>query len=64
MEDEDKDEEFDWSNYGDFERQGQVDLEGQDILAICIASLQTIFLPLLILTAFLLVVGILMGLIL
>jgi len=61
MEDEDKDKEFDWSDYGDYERRGQVDLEGKDILAICIASLQTIFLPILILTAFLLVIGIVIG---
>jgi hypothetical protein len=63
MEDEDKDEEFDWSDYGDYERKGQVDLEGKDILAICIASLQTIFLPILILTAFLLVLGMFLGII-
>ncbi len=62
MEDENKDEEYKWSEYGDFERRGQVDLEGKDILAICIASLQTVFLPLLILTMFLLVIGMLAGL--
>ncbi|MFW9927198.1 MAG: hypothetical protein ACFFDM_10580 [Candidatus Thorarchaeota archaeon] len=62
MEDENKDEEYKWSEYGDFERRGQVDLEGKDILAICIASLQTVFLPLLILTVFLLVIGMLAGL--
>lgn len=62
MEDENKDEEYKWSEYGDFERRGQVDLEGKDILAICIASLQTVFLPLLILTVFLLVIGMLVGL--
>ncbi len=61
MEDENKDEEYNWSEYGDFERRGQVDLENKDILAICIASLQTIFLPLLILTVFLLLIGILTG---
>ena len=61
MEDEDKDEGYNWSEYGDFERRGQIDLDGKDILAICIASLQTIFLPLLILTVFLLVFGMLIG---
>ena len=61
MEDEDKDEGYNWSEYGDFERRSQVDLDGKDILAICIASLQTIFLPLLILTVFLLVFGMLIG---
>lgn len=62
MEDENKDEEYNWSDYGDFERREQIDLESKDILAICIASLQTIFLPLLILTVFLIVIGMLAGL--
>lgn len=61
MEDEEKDEDYNWSEYGEIQSKGQIDLEGKDLLAICIASLQTIFLPILILAAFLLVIGILVG---
>ncbi len=42
-------EEFDWSNYGDHDAKKLPPLEGKDYLAIFIASLQTIFLPLVIL---------------
>jgi len=52
--------EFDWSVYGDHE-QATTSLEGKDVLAIFLASLQTIFLPLVILAVFLLVIGIVFG---
>lgn len=58
MNDEEKDEDYKWSNYGDFEHRSQTKLDGKDVLAICIASLQTIFLPFLILTAFLVVLSV------
>jgi len=62
MEDEDKDEDYKWHEYGDYDRQNQVDLEGKDVIAICIAALQTIFLPLFILIAFLVSISIIIGL--
>jgi hypothetical protein len=42
-------EEYDWSHYGDHDAKKLPPLEGKDYLAIFIASLQTIFLPLIIL---------------
>lgn len=57
MEDEDKDEKFNWSEYGDQDRQNQIELEAKDVLAISIAALQTIFLPLFILVAFLIAIS-------
>ena len=56
-------EEYDWSNYGDYGKTSSPDLDGKDIVAIFIAALQTIFLPLVILAASLLIIGIAIGLI-
>ncbi|MGY5881158.1 MAG: hypothetical protein RTV31_12960 [Candidatus Thorarchaeota archaeon] len=61
MEDEDKDEKFNWSEYGDEDRQNQIELEAKDVLAISIAALQTIFLPLFILVAFLIAISMIVG---
>ncbi|MFW9959564.1 MAG: hypothetical protein ACFFDV_01010 [Candidatus Thorarchaeota archaeon] len=55
--------EVDWSVYGDHE-QAATSLEGKDILALFLASLQTIFLPLVLLGIFLFVIGILFGILL
>ena len=52
--------EFDWSVYGDHD-QATTRLEGKDIIALFIASLQTIFLPLVILAVLLLIIGLLAG---
>lgn len=57
---EEKSNDFDWSVYGDHE-QATTSLEGKDIIAIFIASLQTIFLPLVILAAVLIIMGLLVG---
>ena len=57
MEDKEEDEKYKWSNYGDYDRREAIDLEGIDILAIAIAALQTIFLPLFILIAFLVILS-------
>jgi hypothetical protein len=54
---------YEWSEYGDHE-QTSTPLEGKDILAIFIASLQTIFLPLVILVIFLLALGLIFGVLL
>lgn len=54
---------YDWSEYGDHE-QASTPLEGKDVLAIFIASIQTIFLPLVILAIFLLAMGLIFGLLL
>lgn len=56
-------EEYDWRNYGDYDQTSSPDLDGKDIVAIFIAALQTIFLPLVILAASLLIIGIAIGLI-
>lgn len=52
---------YDWSVYGDHE-QATTSLEGKDYLAIFIASLQTIFLPIILLGTFLFVLGLIFGL--
>jgi len=56
---EEKDEEYKWSEYGDRDSHEEVALEAKDVLAIAIAALQTIFLPLFILVAFLVVISLL-----
>lgn len=56
-------EEYDWRNYGDHDQSYSEDLEAKDILAIFIASLQTIFLPLVILGGAMLIIGIIIGII-
>ena len=61
MEDEDKDEDYKWHEYGVYDRQNQVDLEGKDVIAISIAAIQTIFLPLLILVVFLVAISMIIG---
>jgi hypothetical protein len=57
------DEEYDWRNYGDHDQSTSQDLDGTDIVAIFIASLQTIFLPLVILAVAMLIIGIAIGII-
>ncbi len=57
---EEKSNDFDWSVYGDHD-QATTSLEGKDIIALFIASLQTIFLPLVILAVFLIIIGLLAG---
>ena len=59
--DENTEHEFDWSVYGDHEQDSQT-LDGKDIIAILIASLQTIFLPLVILAVAMFVIGLTIGL--
>jgi hypothetical protein len=54
---------YDWSEYGDHE-QASTSLEGKDILALFIASIQTIFLPLVILAIFLVALGLIFGVLL
>ncbi len=56
----DDESEFDWSVYGDHEQQS-IPLEGKDIIAIFIAALQTIFLPLVLLGVTMLIIGIIIG---
>lgn len=57
---EETDSDYDWRQYGD--HQAEVyHLEGKDYLAIFIASLQTIFLPLIILAIALLAIGLFVG---
>jgi hypothetical protein len=52
--------EYDWSVYGDHE-QSTSSIDGKDILALFIAALQTIFLPLILLGIFLLGLGLVLG---
>lgn len=52
-----KDDEYKWSEYGDQDSHEEVKLESKDVLAISIAAIQTIFLPLFILIAFLVVIS-------
>lgn len=60
-ENEQKDEyEFDWSVYGDHEQQSH-SLEANDYVAIFIAAIQTIFLPLVILAIAMLGIGLIVG---
>ena len=55
-------EEYDWRNYGDHDQSTTPDLDARDVLAIFVASLQTIFLPIVILAVALLMIGIAVGL--
>jgi len=57
---EEEETEFDWSVYGDHERETQ-SLDGRDYVAIFLASLQTIFLPLVILVLVMLGIGLFFG---
>ena len=52
---------YDWRDYGDHEQETQ-SLDGKDVMAIFIAALQTIFLPLVILTVAMLGIGLFIGL--
>ena len=54
-------EEYDWRDYGEHEEES-VSLQGKDYLAIFIASLQTIFLPLIVLMIVLFGFGLIVGL--
>jgi hypothetical protein len=54
-------EEYDWREYGEHEEES-VSLQGKDYLAIFIASLQTIFLPLIVLMIVLFGFGLIVGL--
>ncbi|MFW9808675.1 MAG: hypothetical protein ACFFE6_04750 [Candidatus Thorarchaeota archaeon] len=54
-------EEYDWRSYGEHE-ETTVSLQGKDYLAIFLASLQTIFLPLIILIIVLFSFGLIFGL--
>jgi hypothetical protein len=51
---------IDWSIYGDHD-QSATSLDGKDILSIFIASIQTIFLPLVLLGIFMLIIGLVIG---
>jgi hypothetical protein len=55
-----RDPDYDWREYGDHESRVE-HLEGKDYLALFIASLQTIFLPLVILAVVLLAIGLFVG---
>ena len=55
--------EYDWRDYGDHDQSYSQDLDAKDIVAIFIAAIQTIFLPLVILGAAMLIIGIAIGLI-
>ncbi|MFX0108030.1 MAG: hypothetical protein ACFE7R_07090 [Candidatus Hodarchaeota archaeon] len=61
MENEERDEDYDWAQYGDYESRSTTTLDKTDYIAIFIASLQTIFLPLVILAIVLLALGIFVG---
>ncbi len=63
QENEAKEQDFDWSVYGDHD-QATTSLDGKDILALFLASLQTIFLPLVLLGLFLFIIGIVLGVLL
>ena len=54
-------EEYDWRDYGEHEEES-VSLQGKDYLAIFIAALQTIFLPLVVLMIVLFGFGLIVGL--
>ncbi|MHA2040614.1 MAG: hypothetical protein ACW975_02025 [Candidatus Thorarchaeota archaeon] len=57
MTEEEKPESYDWSQYGDHESGTHTPLDGTDYVALFIASLQSIFLPLVILVIVLLSLG-------
>ena len=56
MTEDERDESFDWSQYGDHEAT-HTPLDGKDYIALFIASLQSIFLPLIILAVVLASIG-------
>ena len=55
--------EYDWREYGDHDQSSSQDLDAKDVIAIFIAALQTIFLPLVILGVAMLIIGVAIGLI-
>ncbi len=57
MEEEEQREEIDWSEYGEHEESRHPPLDGTDYVAFFIASLETIFLPLVLLAVVLVVIG-------
>ncbi|MFX0044278.1 MAG: hypothetical protein ACFE8Z_00380 [Candidatus Hermodarchaeota archaeon] len=57
MEEEERREDIDWSEYGDHDEPRHPPLDGTDYLALFIASLETIFLPLVLLAIVLVVIG-------
>ncbi|MFW9803989.1 MAG: hypothetical protein ACFFFC_15105 [Candidatus Thorarchaeota archaeon] len=63
MENEDEPEEFDWSEYGDHQQSTHAPLDATDYVALFIAALQSIFLPLVILAVLLLSIGFILSLI-
>jgi hypothetical protein len=62
MDNEDQKEEIDWSMYGDHESSRHAALDRTDYVALFIASLQSIFLPLIILAIVLISIGFLFSL--
>jgi len=56
-------EEIDWWKYGEPKEDEEIKLEKMDYLALFIASLQTIFLPFILLAIVLLAIGVAIGLI-
>lgn len=50
MENDESKEEIDWSQYGEHDSTTTIPLDGKDYIALFIASLETIFLPLVILS--------------
>ncbi len=57
MEEEEEREGIDWSEYGEHDEPTHAPLDGKDYVAFFIASLETIFLPLVLLAVVLLVIG-------
>lgn len=57
MTEEEKEESFDWSHYGDQQSKTHTALDATDYVALFIASLQSIFLPLVILAIVLASIG-------
>ena len=55
--------EYDWRDYGDHDQSTSPDIDAKDVVAIFIAALQTIFLPLVILGVVMLIIGIAIGII-
>ncbi|MFW9800061.1 MAG: hypothetical protein ACFFD9_06475 [Candidatus Thorarchaeota archaeon] len=58
MENEETREDFDWSQYGEHDEPTHPPLDGKDYVALLIASIQTIFLPLVLLAIVLVSIGI------
>ncbi|MGY5857944.1 MAG: hypothetical protein RTU63_01145 [Candidatus Thorarchaeota archaeon] len=56
-------EEYDWRDYGDHDQSTSQDLDAKDVVAIFIAALQTIFLPLVILAVAMVIIGVAIGII-